>query len=111
MRAGDLLGASVFDTDGRRRGAVIEIRTRGHGGADQGEVLVVDGFVVGTHRWRLFGYERTGERGPAIFRAAVRLLHKNTHYAPFGEVDIEAGKGLRLHTPWHELPALHEISG
>jgi hypothetical protein len=111
MRAGELLGASVFDTDGRRRGAVIEIRTRAERGTNRRESSVVDGFVVGTHRWRLFGYQRTGELGPAILQALVRLLHKHTRYAPFDEVDIEAGEGLRLHTSWNELPAVHEIPG
>lgn len=111
MRAGDLLGASVFDTDGRRRGAVIEIRTRAEGGTDPGTPLVVAGFVIGIRRWRLFGYERTGERGPAVFRTTIRLLHKHTRYAPFDEVDVEAGKGVHLRTPWDELHALHDISG
>lgn len=111
MRAGDLLGVSVFDTDGRRRGAVIEIRTRVEGGTDRGGAVVLDGFVVGKRRWRLFGYERTGERGPAVFQAAIRLLHKHTRYAPIDQVDVEPRKGLRLHTPWDELPAVQDIAG
>ncbi|WP_116050218.1 hypothetical protein [Amycolatopsis palatopharyngis] len=109
MRAGELLGITVLDQDGRRRGVVIEIRTRAEGDAGEVPALKVDGFVIGTRRWRLFGYERRDERGPSVLRWLLRLAHRNTRYAGFDEVEIEAGRAMRVRRPWRELRSVRDI--
>lgn len=102
MRASDLIGLPVFDAHGTRRGVVVEIRAS----PDPTSALVVDGLVVSNRQLRMFGYERQGERGPAPFTALFRLLSRDTRYVELGEVDLEPGRQVRLHRPWHELPTL-----
>ena len=70
---------------------------------------MVDGLVVGPHRWRMVGYERHDERGPALFAALFRLLHRDTRYAAIDEVDIERGRQVHLRRPWRELPRLLDL--
>jgi len=106
MRAGDLFGAPVVDPQGRRRGVVVEIRTRAEEEPGRRPVLVVEGFIVGRHRWRLLGYERSDEQRPALLRAIVRWLHRHTRYAPWDDVDVEPPGVLRLHTRWEDLRTL-----
>lgn len=109
MRAGDLLGTPVLDVDGRRRGVAIEIRTRAEGGIGPEAELVVEGLVLATRRWRLFGYERRDERGPAVLRAVLRLVHRHTRYASVDELDIGPGGAIHLRGSWDELRSVYEI--
>ncbi|SFB41819.1 hypothetical protein SAMN05216266_110207 [Amycolatopsis marina] len=109
MRVGELLGTPILDADGRRRGVVIEVRTRAEGGTGGEAALVVDGLVLATHRWRLFGYERRDERGPAVLRAVLRLVHRHTRYAGVDEVDIDAGSAVHLRESWDALRSVHDI--
>ncbi|OLT45908.1 hypothetical protein BJF85_18185 [Saccharomonospora sp. CUA-673] len=115
MRADELLGAPVYDREGRR-GVVIDVRVRADHELGRGTVLMVDGFVVGNRDWRLFGYERIEERGPALLQALIRWLHRHTRYAPWDTVDLQAleAEGLeaatvQLRCPWTELPRFTEV--
>lgn len=109
MRASELLGSPVLSGAGERRGVVIDIRARAEP-AGEGEIgLVVDGFVIGTRGWRLLGYERHGERGPAVLAALLRLLHRRTRYVQRSDVDLRPDRSLRLLRPWEELPRVPTI--
>lgn len=105
MRAGELLGAAVVDPQGRKCGVVVEIRSRAEEEPGHRPVLVVTGFIIGRHRWRLLGYERSDEQRPALLRAIVRRLHRRTRYATWDDVDVQPGV-LRLHTRWEDLQPL-----
>lgn len=102
MLAGELMGTTVLDPDGRARGVVIDIRTRATRESGRGTVLVVDGLIVGKHQWQLFGYERHSERGPALLRVLVSLLHRRTRYAPWADVEV-TDDAVRLRRNWAEL--------
>lgn len=105
MRAADLLGTPVRDRDGRRRGMVLDVRTRPEREVRRsGTVLVVDGFLVGSRRWRLFGYERRREHGPALLQALVSVINRNTRYVRHDQVDVEDDETLRLRVSWNDLP-------
>lgn len=122
MRADELLGAPVRDRDGRR-GVVVDVRVRADHEPGRGTVLVVDGLVVGSRDWRLFGYERIEERGPALLQALIRWLHRHTRYAPWDAVDLNAAdleatdleaadldaEPVQLRCPWTELPRITEV--
>src|SRR4051812_40438210 len=106
MRVSELLGLPAVDADGTSRGQVIEIRTRVEG---RPAALVIDSLIIGTRHWRLFGYERRGERGPALFNALARLVHRNTRCVRYSELDVDPGHRVRLRRDWAELPTLHEL--
>lgn len=105
MRAADLFDLPVIDVDGARRGLVLDVRVKA-----EGEGLVVDGFVVGPRKSGLFGYERRREQGPALLKAAVWRLHRNSRYLPWDDAELDENAGvLRLRRQWSDLPNLHEI--
>lgn len=108
MRASELTGAPVVDTDGQVRGRVVDIRTeleRAPGGA---LTLLVDGFIVATHDWRLFGYERPTEQRPILLRWIVHLMHRDTRYAEWDEVEVDED-AVRLRREWNRLPRLADL--
>lgn len=105
MRASELIGKPVVDTDGRVRGRVIDIRTR----VNEDTTLVIDGFIVGRHGWRLFGYERRDEERPALIHWLVRNLHGDSRYARWEDVAVDTD-GLRLRgQSWDRLPHLSDL--
>lgn len=104
MRAGELLGAPVLDSDGRRVGQVIDIRALA---SDDGRRLTVDGLLLSRHAVRLFGYERGDERGPRIFERLAAYIHCDDRYAALSHLDI--GDDVRLRVAWGELPPLGSV--
>lgn len=88
-RFDDLLGMRIRFADGRDGDQVVDARL-----APSGRVpgplaeLVVDGLVVGRMRpGTLFGYDRHPDQGPAMIRALVRWLHRDTGYLRWSDVD------------------------
>lgn len=102
MRAGELLRAPVLDRDGRVKGVMIDIRARAVQEPTRSTVLVVDGLIVGRHRWRLFGYERHVEQAPALLRVLLSRVHRRTRYAHWADVDVVGGQ-VRLRRNWADL--------
>jgi hypothetical protein len=100
MRADDLIGRRVHAPGGGRRRYVIDVRTRAEDGR-----LVVDGLIVGRHHWRMFGYEHRREHGPILMRRIVETLHRDTRYAPWGDLELD-GDTVRLTRDWDDLPHL-----
>ncbi|MCC3762108.1 hypothetical protein K3N28_03355 [Glycomyces sp. TRM65418] len=103
MRASELIGAPVLDTDGTRCSYVIDLRA----GGDDGD-LVVDGLVIGRHHWRMFGYEHREEEGPALMRRIIEMLHRHTRYVPWGDFEID-DRAVRLRRDWDDLPPLRSL--
>lgn len=109
MRASDFLSAPVLSPEGARLGVVIDIRTRPEPTGD-GEIgLIVDGFIVGKRGWRLFGYERKREHGPLLLKWLVGLIHRNTRYARWEDVEPQPGESVRLTCSWESLPFLRDV--
>ncbi len=105
MRTSELIGVPVIDVDGRMRGRVVDIRTY----VDADSTLVVDGFIVGEHGWRLFGYERHDEERPLLIHWLVRHLLGDSRFAHWDDVAVETG-ALRLRDRgWDRLPHLSEL--
>ncbi|MFI7026735.1 PRC-barrel domain-containing protein [Micromonospora sp. NPDC049900] len=78
MRAGELLGRTVYDERGRRLGRVVDLVVRG---GPAGPLRLTD--LVVTRHWygrvsgRLIGPERHPS-GPWAIRAVARLLGRST---------------------------------
>jgi hypothetical protein len=105
MLASDLLGLPVVDAHGTRHGEVRDVRARVN--CDGGTpVLLVDGVIVGKRHHRLFGYQRSGEQGPAVLRGLFRWLNKDIRYATIDQLALVPGAEARLRVPWRTLPAL-----
>jgi hypothetical protein len=110
MRASELLDLTIVDAEGTRRGKVLDIRTRVDRDVDGAPILLVDGLIVGTRHWRLFGYERRGEQGPALLRGLARRVNRETRYIAIDQLDLTP-PAARLRVPWHSLPTLPELAG
>jgi hypothetical protein len=84
----DLLGMRVLAPDGRQLGLLNDVRLAPTGAvAGAFPRMVVDGLVVdGRHAGSLLGYDRRAEQGPRLVRWAVRWLHRNAGYLPWGAV-------------------------
>lgn len=98
-RLHDLLGLAVFAPNGRELGHVNDVRLAPgpvvHGIRAE---LVVDGLIVADrHAGSMLGYDRRETQGPWLVRRAVRALHRNAGYAPWGAVrEIQWGDGGRV---------------
>lgn len=103
MRAGELIGAPVHDTDGTERSVVIDLRTRPENGG-----LVLDGLVVGRRHWRMFGYEHRDEQGPALLRWIISVVHRHTRYARWDDFELD-GRTVRLRRDWDDLSPLRDL--
>ncbi|MFC4376146.1 hypothetical protein ACFO5K_18780 [Nocardia halotolerans] len=107
MRARDLIDARVWDADGRQ-GVVLDLRAIPVRKGDR-TALVVEGLVVGRHRIRLLGYERREERGPALLRWLVGLLHRDTRYVELTRCTLDTDGTVRLRSTWDGYPTLREV--
>jgi sporulation protein YlmC with PRC-barrel domain len=90
VRLSDLLGADVVDAAGESVGRVTDVRLAQTGPVGAGVLarLVVESLLVSPHgTGSLFGYERRHDQGPALLRAAVRLLHRRAVMVAWGDVD------------------------
>ncbi|NGM11181.1 PRC-barrel domain containing protein [Verrucosispora sp. WMMA2044] len=89
MRAGDLLGRTAYDPQGRRVGRVVDLVLRGP--AD-GPLRLTD--LVVTRHWygrlsgRLIGPQRHPS-GPWAIRALARLLARSTWQVPVHRVRLD----------------------
>ncbi|WP_089155819.1 PRC-barrel domain-containing protein [Micromonospora sp. NBS 11-29] len=97
MRAGELLGRTVYDRHGRRLGRVVDVVVRGGWPPDR---LRITDLIVAGHWWarvtsRLIGPE-LHPAGPWLLRAVARLLGRSTHQVPADTV--------RLHPPVAGFP-------
>jgi sporulation protein YlmC with PRC-barrel domain len=91
-RVGGLLGLPVRCDALPRRSKVLDLRMTGTpGGSGEHRVAAL---VVGPGRpGALFGYDRSGEPGPAAVAAVVRWLHRHARVVDLGpgvEIDHEA---------------------
>ncbi|WP_428966481.1 PRC-barrel domain-containing protein [Micromonospora fluostatini] len=88
MRAGELLGRTVYDLDGRRLGRVVDLVVRGR--AD-GRLRLTD--LIVARRWygrvagRLVGVEHHPS-GPWVIRATARWISRSTHQFPVHRVRL-----------------------
>lgn len=103
MRGSELFNAAVLDPDGRPVGTVIDLRARP---VPERRTLVVEGMVLGRRHVRLFGYERHDEVGPALLSRLAARLHRDTRYAPMGDLDLSTPEVIRLRVAWDELDTL-----
>jgi hypothetical protein len=89
MRASELLGRPVVDSNGSALGYVTDLRCvldgplRGVMCAPRVHALVVSRHHFGS----LLGYDRRGQQGPWIIRVVVRLLHRDLKVIPWSAVD------------------------
>ncbi|HEX7303842.1 PRC-barrel domain containing protein [Lentzea sp.] len=92
MLAGDLLGRTVHDREGRPLGRVADLLTEVD---ENGRHRVVKVLVTPRWRGRLLGFERPGGRPPWVFDRFSRVLHRGTREVGWDEVDWSAGDGSR----------------
>lgn len=108
MILSDLLGSDAVDADGRRLGAVVDVRLEISGAPHP---LLADTEVTGllvSPRSRLstWGYERGGTIGPAIIAGLQRWLHRGMFlvaWADVARVDdgrVELRRGHTALDPW-----------
>ncbi|HEU0181685.1 MAG TPA: PRC-barrel domain-containing protein [Agromyces mariniharenae] len=90
MLLSDLLGTAAFDADGRRLGAVIDVRLEISGAP--GQLLaatIVTGVLVSPHsRFSTWGYERRDETGPNLIARFQRWLHRGTFLVSWDDVEL-----------------------
>jgi sporulation protein YlmC with PRC-barrel domain len=109
MRLSELLGVDVVDADGRRVGAVADVR------------LVQDGPLLGAYaawrvsglivvekrRVRLLGYERLV--GPTLLRLLIRRLAGGVWFIPWDEVTAVSPGRVKTGLRHHECDRLEDL--
>lgn len=95
MLLSDLLGSDAVEADGRRLGAVIDVRLEISGAP--GQLLaatVVTGVLVSPHsRFSTWGYERRDENGPNLIARFQRWLHRGTFLVAWDDVErVDEGR-------------------
>ena len=90
MILSDLLGCDVFEVNGTRVGAVVDVRFEISGRPGQ---LLADAELVGllvTPRSRAstWGYERRGENGPFLIARLQRWLHRGMFLVEWHDVAL-----------------------
>ena len=90
MILSDLLGSDAFDADGRRLGAVLDVRLEISGAPAQLLAqTVVTGVLVSSHsRFSTWGYERRGEDGPFLIAWLQRRLHRGSFLVAWDDVEL-----------------------
>jgi len=107
MILSDLLGSDALDPDGRRLGAVIDVRLEISGAPAQLlAATVVRGLLVSPHsRFSTWGYERRGDDGPFLIAHLQRSLHRGTFLVAWDDVElVDRGRvvfrrGFERHDP------------
>jgi sporulation protein YlmC with PRC-barrel domain len=110
LRMGEIIGRRVVDAAGAAVGQVADVRLSQDGPMldETGHALAVAGLiVVPRHTGRLFGYERR-DKGPALVRSVIRLLHRGSRYATWAQVDTLAAE-IRLAVPAADLSPLDDM--
>jgi sporulation protein YlmC with PRC-barrel domain len=108
-RLSDIIGRRVVDASGAVVGQVADVRLSQDGPmlSEVQHAFAVTGLIVAPrHTGRLFGYERC-DKGPALVRSVIRLLHQGTCYATWPQVDTFAPE-IRLTVPAADLTPLSE---
>ena len=88
MILSDLLGTAVVDHDGRRLGAIVDVRLEMSGTPHQvlADLVVIGILVSPRSRFATWGYERHGERGPWLIAAIQRWLHRGMFLVDWRDV-------------------------
>lgn len=95
MLLSDLLESDAVDADGRRLGAVIDVRLEISGAPGQLLAATVVTGVLVSPRSRLstWGYERRGEDGPYLIARFQRWLHRGTFLVRWDDVErVDEGR-------------------
>jgi hypothetical protein len=102
MRASELLGAQVVTDDGRSVGHVTGLRCTLDGpaagplNAPRLRELVVSRRLTGAY----LGYGQADQRGPALVRWIVELMHRTSRQVAWSDVaDVRPGE-IRLTGTW-----------
>lgn len=84
----ELLGSDAIDADGRRLGAVVDVRLEIAGAPRQllAETKVTGLLVSPRSRLSTWGYERGGANGPAIIAGFQRWLHRGMFLVAWSDV-------------------------
>jgi sporulation protein YlmC with PRC-barrel domain len=113
LRLGSLIGRRVVDASGAAVGQVADVRLTQDGPMlnEVQHAFGVAGFIVAPrHTGRLFGYERgAGDKGPALVRSIIRLLHQGSRHVTWEQVDTLAAE-IRLTVPASDLSPLSDTS-
>lgn len=95
MRASDLLGREVVDSEGRRVGFCFDVRALVEKGSEpRRPALQIGALLVSPRRvGALLGYERGRTGGPWMLAGAVRLLHRGSALILLRDVDTHPDEG------------------
>jgi sporulation protein YlmC with PRC-barrel domain len=90
MILSDLLGSDAFEADGRRVGAVVDVRLEISGTPAQLlAATVVTGVLVSPRsRFSTWGYERRGETAPLLIARLQRWLHRGMFLVAWDDVEL-----------------------
>ncbi len=91
MRAGDLIGQTAYRPDGTALGRIADLVVKPDG--PHRRPRVVAAVVTPRHRGRMFGFDRSEVRGPALLRAIARFLHRGTTVVPWAELNTRPPSG------------------
>ena len=90
MILSDLLGGDALDADGRRLGAIIDVRLEISGAPAQllAETVVTGVLVSPRSRFSTWGYERRGEDGPLLIARLQQWLHRGSFLVAWDDVEM-----------------------
>ena len=108
MILSELLGSDAFDDEGRRVGAVVDVRREISGAPPQllAETVLTGLLVSPRSRLSTWGYERGGANGPALIAHLQRWLHRGMFLVAWSDVAriderrVELRRGYTAHDPW-----------
>jgi sporulation protein YlmC with PRC-barrel domain len=108
MILSDLLGSDAFDADGRRLGAVLDVRLEISGAPAQ---LLADTIVTGVlvsprSRFSTWGYERRGEDGPFLVARMQRWLHRGSFLVAWDDVELVDRGRIVFRAGYEQLDAM-----
>jgi len=90
MILSDLLGSDALEADGRRVGAVVDVRLEISGAPAQLlAATVVTGVLVSPRsRFSTWGYERRGETAPVLIARIQQWLHRGMFLVGWDDVEF-----------------------
>lgn len=90
MLAGDLLGRTARDRDGKVLGRVADLLSEPD---EAGRQRIVRVLVAPRWRGRLLGFERPGYQPPWVLEKLTRLLHRGTREVGWEDIDWSSTLG------------------